>query len=84
MSEAGLPVFAFTGNFVEFSCKGKSPPGRIALRRRGIMSLERPDAGGESCRSEILSCDFRRWKGDRMESAGTIKNLLQMGIMEQR
>lgn len=31
----------FTGNFVEFSCKVKSPPGRIALRRRGIMSLKR-------------------------------------------
>ena len=27
----------------------KSPPGRIALRRRGIMSLKRPAAGGESC-----------------------------------
>ena len=28
----------FTGNFVEFSCKVKSPPGRIALRRRGKES----------------------------------------------
>jgi hypothetical protein len=26
----------------------KGPPGRIALRRRGIMSLKRPAAGGES------------------------------------
>ena len=30
--------FDFTGNFVEFSCKVKSPPGRIALRRRGKES----------------------------------------------
>ena len=30
--------FYFTGNFVEFSCKVKSPPGRIALRRRGKES----------------------------------------------
>ena len=43
--------FDFTGNFVEFSCKVKSPPGRIALRRRGNMSLERPAAGGESCKA---------------------------------
>ena len=27
----------------------KSPPGRNALRRRGVMSLRRPAAGGESC-----------------------------------
>ena len=26
------------------------PPGRIALRRRGIMSLKQPAAGGESCK----------------------------------
>ena len=35
-----------------FSFTGKIPPGRIALRalrRREIMSLERPAAGGESC-----------------------------------
>lgn len=38
--------FYVTGDFVEFSCKAKSPPGRIALRRRGIMSLERPAAAG--------------------------------------
>ena len=41
-------TFCFTENFVEFSCKAKSPPGRIVLRQRGIMSLERPAAGGES------------------------------------
>ena len=29
----------------------KSPPGRIALRRSGIMSLEQPAAGGESCKA---------------------------------
>ena len=29
-----------------------SPPGRIALRRRGIMSLKRPAAGGESCKQD--------------------------------
>ena len=43
--------FYFTGNFVEFSCKVKSPPGRIALRQSGIMSLEQPAAGGESCKA---------------------------------
>ena len=30
----------------------KIPPGRIALRRRGIMSLKRPVAGGESCKQD--------------------------------
>ena len=30
----------------------KGPPGRIALRRRGIMSLKRPAAGGESCKQD--------------------------------
>ena len=39
----------------------KIPPGRIALRRRGIMSLKRPVAGGESCKQDsflwILTCN---------------------------
>ena len=35
-----LAFFYFTGNFVEFSCKVKSPPGRIALRRRGNYVAE--------------------------------------------
>ena len=48
--------FYVTGNFVEFSDKVKSPPGRIALRRKGIMSLKRPAEDGESCRSRSLSC----------------------------
>ena len=30
----------------------KGPPGRIALRRRGIMSLKRPATGGESCKQD--------------------------------
>ena len=29
----------------------KSPPGRSTLRRRGVMSLKRPAAGGESCKA---------------------------------
>ena len=29
----------------------KSPPGRIALRRKGNMSQKRPAAGGESCKA---------------------------------
>ena len=29
----------------------KSSPGRIALRWSGIMSLEQPAAGGESCKT---------------------------------
>ena len=29
----------------------KSPPGRIALCQSGIMSLEQPAAGGESCKA---------------------------------
>ena len=32
--------FYVTGDFVEFSCKAKSPPGRIALRRRGNYVAE--------------------------------------------
>ena len=39
----------------------KIPPGRIALRRRGIMSLKRPVAVGESCKQDsflwILTCN---------------------------
>ena len=46
--------FFFPGNFAKFSWKAKSPPCRIALRRRKMMSLKRPAAGGESCRSRIL------------------------------
>ena len=34
---------------IRFPMKQKSPPGRIALRRRGVMSPMRPAAGGESC-----------------------------------
>ena len=29
----------------------KSPPGRNALGRRGVMSLKRPNPGGESCKA---------------------------------
>ena len=29
----------------------KSPPGRIALRRKENMSQKRPAAGGESCKA---------------------------------
>ena len=47
------------------------------------MSLKRPAAGGESCHSRIRSC-FRRSKEDRMEAAGTIKNFLWTGRIEQR
>ena len=41
--------FYITGNFAEIPCYIKSPPGGIALRRKGRMSLKRPAAGGESC-----------------------------------
>ena len=38
----------------------KGPPGRIALRRGGIMSLKRPVAGGESCKQDsFLILSFR-------------------------
>ena len=40
---------------LNFPVNEKSPPGRIALRRKGMMSLLRPVAGGESCRSRIHS-----------------------------
>ena len=40
---------------MNFPVNEKSPPGRIALRRKGMMSLFRPAAGGESCRSRIHS-----------------------------
>ena len=37
----------------------KSPPGRIALRRRGIISLKRSAAGGESCAAGFYVHIFR-------------------------
>ena len=30
----------------------KSPPGRIALRRKGRCRMERPAVGGESCKQD--------------------------------
>ena len=33
------------------SYRAKNPPGEIALRRNGMMSLTRPAAGGESCKA---------------------------------
>ena len=41
-------LFCIMGKFFELLHDTKSPPGRIALRRRGIMPLKRPAAGGES------------------------------------
>ena len=43
--------FYFIGNFDEIPYEIKSPPGRIALRRKGNLSLKRPAAGGESCKA---------------------------------
>ena len=41
-------LFNYIGKFYELSYVIKSPPGRNALRRNGMMSLKRPAAGGES------------------------------------
>lgn len=49
-----LRYFCFPGNFAKFSWKAKSPPCRIALRRRKMMSLKRLAADGESCRTEYF------------------------------
>ena len=45
------PLFYFIGN----SYKAKSPSGRIALRRKRILSQMRPAAGGESCKQDSFS-----------------------------
>ena len=42
-------AFYFMENSSEIFHKIKSPSGRIALRRKGIMLLKQPAAGGESC-----------------------------------
>ena len=41
-----MDVFYCIGNFNEIPYAIKSPPGRIALRRKGNMSQKRPAAGG--------------------------------------
>jgi len=46
-----MSLFYFIGNCSAISYETKSPPGRIALRRRGGVSLKRPAAGGKSCRA---------------------------------
>ena len=45
---SGDSLFYLIGNSYQI----KSPPGRIALRRIGIMSQKRPAAGGESCEQD--------------------------------
>lgn len=48
--------FDFTGNFVEFSCKVISPPGRIALRRRGNYVAEATRRRRRILKRRIRSC----------------------------
>jgi hypothetical protein len=48
-------LFWCIGNFEEFPMHQKNPPDRIVLRRREIMSLKRPTAGGE-CFSQRNVC----------------------------
>ena len=59
-SKAGTRFFYFQDVSLNFPENEKSPPGRIALRRRGIMSLKRPAAGGESCCRACLKKVFRK------------------------
>ena len=47
-------LFYIIGKSSELPYDIKSPPGRIALRRKGKMSPERPAAGGESCFAGFL------------------------------
>ena len=55
--QEGKPLFLdLHETSLNFHVNKKSHPGRIALRRREIMSPERPVADGESCRRRILSC----------------------------
>lgn len=48
---AGL--FCIIGKFKELSYDTKKLPGRIALRRKGIVLLTQPAAGGEFCDAEF-------------------------------
>ena len=47
--------FCFPGNFAKFSWKAKSPPCRIALRRRKMMSLKRLRRRRRILQNRILS-----------------------------
>ena len=50
--EDHLPFLCYRKLLRNVPITQKIPPGRIALRRRGIMSLKRPAAGGESCKQD--------------------------------
>ena len=53
--ESTTAPFYLIGNSYQI----KSPPGRIALRRIGIMSQKRPAAGGESCIAGFVTVRVR-------------------------
>ena len=46
-----IRLFYIIGKCFAFPMIQKSPPGRIALRRRGIILLKQSAAGGESCKA---------------------------------
>ena len=62
-------LFYLIGNSYQI----KSPPGRIALRRIGIMSQKRPAAGGESCEQDsfLLYRKVLVWRTLDMKRART-------------
>ena len=53
-------LFYITGKCFAFFGDTKSPPGRIALRRRGIILLKQSAAGGESCKAGFVLIERRK------------------------
>ena len=49
-----IKIFYIIGKFDELPYDTKSPPGRIAQRRKGKTSPRRPAAGGESAAGRFL------------------------------
>ncbi len=45
-------IFSLKEIASQFACKEKIRFARIALRRKEIVSLKRPAAGGESCKQD--------------------------------
>ena len=62
------------GNYGVISHEIKSPPGRIALRRRGIMSQERPAAGGESCKQDSILYHRKLLSAKKQPEYGGLEN----------
>ena len=83
-----MDVFYCIGNFNEIPYAIKSPPGRIALRRKGNMSQKRPAAGGESCKAGFFLAYYLQFNAIRIyiymiESFKSQKDMKRQRYQEQ-